>query len=137
MLLRAKFVLFSISNWNWKDKLPLIAGKVGGKSAEVLRDTGCIGVIIKRDLVSQDQFCETYGYAMTFDQTVVRALIAKIRVDTPHYVRKVKVLCFRKPIYELIIGNIPGAKESGDSADLGTCCSYKGSEYTNSRNEHG
>ena len=40
-----------------KDKLPLVTGKVGGKSAVVLRDTGCTRVIVKRDLVSQDQLC--------------------------------------------------------------------------------
>ena len=46
---------------NSKDKLPLVTGKFGGKSAEVLRDTGCTRVIVKRDLVSQDQLCGTYG----------------------------------------------------------------------------
>ena len=35
---------------NSKDKLPLVTGKVGGKSAEVLRDTGCTGVIAKRGI---------------------------------------------------------------------------------------
>ena len=55
------------------------------KSAEVLRDTGCTGVIVKRDLESQDQLCGTYGYAMAFDQSVIRAPTAKIRVDAPYY----------------------------------------------------
>ena len=40
---------------NSKDKLPLVTGKVAGKSAKVLRDSGCTEVIAKRDLVSQDQ----------------------------------------------------------------------------------
>ena len=73
---------------NSKDKLPLVTGEVGGKSAEVLRDTGCTGVIVKRDLVSQDQLCGTYEYVMAFDQSVIRAPMAKIRVDTPYYVEK-------------------------------------------------
>ena len=53
---------------NSKDKLPLVTGKVGGKSAEVLRDTGCTGVIVKKDLVSQDQLCVTYGHSINIIQ---------------------------------------------------------------------
>ena len=62
---------------------------INGKSAEVLRDSGCTGVIVKKDLVSQDQLCGTYGHAMAFDRSVIRAPIAKIRVDTPYYVEEV------------------------------------------------
>ena len=79
-----------------KDKLPLVTGKVGGKSAEVLRDSGCTEVIVKRDLVSQEKLCGKYGYEMAFDQTVIRAPFAKIRVDTPYCVGEVNALCFPK-----------------------------------------
>ena len=34
-----------------KENLPVLSGQVKGRSVEVLRDTGCSGVIIKRDLV--------------------------------------------------------------------------------------
>ena len=30
-----------------KDKLPVLSGMVGGKKVNVLRDTGCSGVIIR------------------------------------------------------------------------------------------
>ena len=45
---------------------------------------------------------------------MIRAPIAKIGVDIPYYVREVNALCFREPICELIIGNIPGAREPDD-----------------------
>ena len=99
---------------NSKNKLLLVTGKVGGKSAKVLHDTGCTGKIVKRDLVSQDQLCGTDGYVIEFDWSVIRAPIAKIRVDTPYYVGEVNALCFHEPICELIIGNIPGAREPDD-----------------------
>ena len=38
-----------------KDKLQLVNGKVGERCVEVLRDTDCTGVIIKRDLVNQGE----------------------------------------------------------------------------------
>ena len=75
-----------------KNKLPLVTGKVGGKSTEVLRDSGCTKVIIEKDLVSHDQLCGTNEYAMAFEQTVIRAPIAKIRADTPYYVGEL-MLC--------------------------------------------
>ena len=83
---------------NSKDKLPLVTGKVGGKSARMLCDAGCTGVIVGKDLVNQDQLCGTYEYAVAFDRSVIRAPIAKIRVDTPYYVGEVNALCFREPI---------------------------------------
>ena len=36
-----------------KDKLQLVNGKVGKRCVKVLHDTGCAGVLIKRDLVNQ------------------------------------------------------------------------------------
>ena len=39
-----------------KDNLPVLSGKVGGKKVEVLRDTGCSGVIIRRELVDEADF---------------------------------------------------------------------------------
>ena len=37
-----------------KDKLQLVNEKVGERCVEVLRDTGCTGVLIKRDSVKQE-----------------------------------------------------------------------------------
>ena len=51
---------------------------------------------------------------MAFDRSVIRAPIAKIRVDTLYYMGEVNALCFREPICELIIGNIPGARKPVD-----------------------
>ena len=51
---------------------------------------------------------------MAFDRSVIRAPIAKIRVDTPYYVGEVNALCFREPICDLIMENIPGARKPDD-----------------------
>ena len=39
-----------------RSKMPVVKGRVGEKCVDVLRDTGCIGIVVKRDLVSEDQF---------------------------------------------------------------------------------
>ena len=38
-----------------KYNLPVLSGKVGGKKVEVLRDAGCCGVIIRRELKQMKQ----------------------------------------------------------------------------------
>ena len=69
-----------------KDKLQLNNGKVGKRCVEVLRDTGCTGVLIKRDLVNQGELTGEKGYVATFDKTLlIRSPIAKIEVDTPFF----------------------------------------------------
>ena len=34
--------------------MPVLKGRVGGKTVDVLRDTGCSGVVVKKELVSED-----------------------------------------------------------------------------------
>ena len=36
--------------------MPVVKGRVGEKCIDVLRVTGCSGIVVKRDLVSEDQF---------------------------------------------------------------------------------
>ena len=77
-----------------KNKLQLINGKIGEKCVEVLCDTGCTGVLIKRDLVNQGELTDEKGYVTTFEKALlIRAPIAKIEVDTPYYVGEVEALC--------------------------------------------
>ena len=96
-----------------KDKLQLVNGKVGERCVEVLRDTGCTGVLIKRDVVNQGELTGEKGFVTTFDKTLlIRAPIAKIEVDTPYYVGEVEALCVQEPVADLIIGNITGAREA-------------------------
>ena len=99
-----------------KDKLLLVNGKLGERCVEVLRDTGCTGVPIKRDLVNQGELTGEKGYVTTFDKTLlIKAPIAKIQVDTLYYVGEVEALCVQEPVADLIIGNITGAREADNS----------------------
>ena len=100
-------------NVDAKDKLQLVNGKVGELCDEVLRDTGCAGVLIKRDLVNQGELTGEKGNVTTFDKTLlIRAPIAKIQVDIPYYVGEVEALYVQEPVADLIIGNITGAREA-------------------------
>ena len=83
----------------------VVKGRLGERSVDVLRDTGCSGIVVKRDPMSEDQF--------TGDFNVMLA-IAKIDVDTPFLKGEVEAQCLPDAVYELILGNAPGARAADD-----------------------
>ena len=97
-----------------KDNLPVLLSKVGGKRVVVLRDTGCSGVIIRRKLEDETEFTGEMGHITTVDLTLRLAPMAKVEVDTPFYVGTVEALCLQDPLFDLIIGNVHGARRSDD-----------------------
>ena len=66
-------------------KMPVLKGRVGGKTVDVLRDTGCSGVVVKKDLVSEDQYTGESSSMLLIDNTVRKVPIAKISADTPYF----------------------------------------------------
>ena len=39
-----------------ENRMPVVKGKVGNTSVNVLRDTGCSGIVVKKELVAEDQY---------------------------------------------------------------------------------
>ena len=62
--------------------MPDVKGRVGEKTVDVLRDTGCSGVVVKKTL---------------------SATISKGQVEAQ---------CLSDPIYDLIIGNVPDSRDA-------------------------
>ena len=84
-----------------KDNLPVLSGKVGDKKVEVLRDTACSGVIIRRELVNEADFIGEMGHIMTVNRTLKRSTMAKVEVDTAFYVGIVEAVCLQDPLFDL------------------------------------
>ena len=99
---------------NLSNQMPTSIGMVGNKSVTVLRDTGCSGVIVKRELVAEEQLTGKVGYIMTVARTLLKAPFANIEINTPYCSGTVEALCLRDPLYPLIVGNIPGARAPDD-----------------------
>ena len=102
-----------LSNEN-KKCIHLATGKVGENKVEVLRDTGCSGVIVKRELVKEDNFTGSMSYVMAIDRALKEAPITEIKVDTPYYTGVTQAICSRDPLFDLVIGNIPGVRNPDD-----------------------
>ena len=102
-------------------KMPVMMGTLNGTSVEVLRDTGCTGVVTKKAFVKKEQYTGQYKVMIRIDNSRVKAPTAKVKVDTPYYSGVVEAVCLDDALYDLVIGNIDGAKDPvmQQEADLG------------------
>ena len=94
-----------------KTNMPVSTGWIDGKQVSVLRDTGCSAVVVRRDLVTDRQLTGKKVLCVLIDGTVRRAETANIEIKTPHYSGNVEALCMKNPLYDLILGNIPGVDQ--------------------------
>ena len=95
-----------------RSKMPVVKGRVGEKTVDVLRDTGCSGVVVKRDLVGEDQFTGDFNVMLLIDNTARKMPITRIYVDTPYLKGHIEAQCLSDPIYHLITGNVPDARDA-------------------------
>ena len=65
-------------------KMPVVKGRVGEKTVDVLRDTGCSGIEVKKNLVSEDQFTGDFNVMLLIDNTARKVPIARIMVHMPY-----------------------------------------------------
>ena len=69
--------------------LPVSKGFVCGQLVQVLRDTGCSGVVVQKSLVTAKQYSGKKQRCAFIDGSVHTFPIADIYVDTPYYVGNV------------------------------------------------
>ena len=67
---------------------------------------------MKRDLIKEEQLTSKIDYVMTIAGTLLRA---PFEVSMLYFSETVKILYLKDPLYELIIGNIPGARAPYES----------------------
>ncbi len=54
----------------------------------------------------------THYTCVLIDGTVRRFPLERVKVDTPYYKGVIDDMCLQSPIYDVIIGNVPGARLS-------------------------
>ena len=100
-----------VSSVSSLSEMSTVQGFVGEKPVEVLRDTGCSGVIVSKDLVPESAYTGRSQTMVMVDYSSRVVPEVKISIDSPYYKGEVLALCVEKPLVGLIIGNIPGARE--------------------------
>ena len=96
-------------------RMPVCIGMMGGQSVSVLRDTGCSTEVVKRELVNNEQITGGTETCILIDGTVRRTPVAEIEIETPYYTGKVKAVCMESPLYDVIIGNVPGVSDENNN----------------------
>ena len=93
-----------------RSRLPTAVGTVNGQEVRVLRDTGCTGVIVKRNLVSENQFIGKECGVTLINDSQHKCPVARINIDCPFFKGTTDALCIDDPAHDLVIGNIEGSK---------------------------
>ena len=104
-------------NYTEKDKsMPVIEGYINQKRVNVLRDTGSDLIIVRSDLVKPEQMINKYKECRLVDKTTRKWPMAKVKLDNPYFTGTCEVLTVDTPVYDIIVGNVPGAR-AADNPD--------------------
>ena len=96
--------------------IPVVEGRICGRtgSVMVLRDTGCSGGIVRRSMCSEDSFTGETRTCVMINGDTFTAPVVHIMVDTPYFTGQFNALAVEKPVYDIVVGNIPGARNAND-----------------------
>ena len=92
----------------------MVKGRVAGKTANVLIDTCCSGIVVKGNLVTDERYLGGFSFMLLIDNIVKKVLIARITTDTPYLSGEVEAQGLPDAIYDLIIGNVPSVRPADD-----------------------
>ena len=101
--------------------MPVCEGFIGQQRVQTLRDTGCSGVIVKRKFVGDELLTGQNKLIVRIDNTIVKAPVANIDVQTPYYSGKTEAVCLEDALYDLVIGNINGARKPDEPVTQEIC----------------
>ena len=96
--------------------MPVVEGRISGRTGKVsvLRDTGCSGGLIRRRMCSEDSFTGETRTCVMINGDTFTAPVVNIIVDTPYFTGWFNALSVEKPVYDIVVGNIPGARDAID-----------------------
>ena len=75
--------------------VPVCEGRVGDTPVRVLRDTGCSSIVVKEDLVPEEDKLKEYATLILADGTVRIFQRAMVDVYTPYLCGRVKAFCMK------------------------------------------
>jgi len=88
--------------------MPVADGLLENQPSQVLQDTGCSAVIVCGSLVSETKLTGQEARCVLIDGTILRAPVAQVFLDTPYFTGFTDAVCMKNPLYDVIVGNIPG-----------------------------
>ncbi|KAL1487171.1 hypothetical protein MTO96_046629 [Rhipicephalus appendiculatus] len=102
---------------NWQDAtrflvdgMPMVQGRLLGRQVRVLRDTGCNTAIVRRELVPDVCLTGKKISVALLDGSTSHLPEAVVQVNTPYFTGMLKVACMDQPLYDLVLGTLPGVR---------------------------
>ncbi|KAH7961843.1 hypothetical protein HPB52_012636 [Rhipicephalus sanguineus] len=95
-------------------KLPVRRGFLESQPVSVLRDTGCNTVVVRHSLIPREKMTGTTSPVFLLDRTIRYLPEAIVFLDTPFFTGLARVKCMRDPLYDVVLGNIEGARPPND-----------------------
>ena len=80
--------------------------------------SGCSTIVVRRSLVPDEKLTGQEECCILIDGSIRHTPVAKIYVDTPYYSGLTTAVCMKNTIYDLIVGNIEGVRDSMDQQQL-------------------
>ena len=90
--------------------VPTSEGFVNKMSASTMRDSGCVGVIVKAAYVEPSQYTGQYKCCLLVDGTTRKFPTARVQLDSPYYTGVYEAMVVPTPPFDVIVGNIQGAE---------------------------
>ena len=72
-------------------------------------------MIVRRDLVTEQQLTGIQQLCVLIDGTVRKTPEAIIEIDSPYFTGKLKALCMKRPVYDVIFGNVEGIRDPDEA----------------------
>ena len=89
--------------------LPVVRGTLDGMPVQVLRDTGCTGLLVKRCLVNVTALTGDKRVLIKVDASQEEVGVARCNIQSPVFSGTVDMMCVPTMICDVIVGNVPGA----------------------------
>ncbi|XP_055883514.1 uncharacterized protein LOC129925943 [Biomphalaria glabrata] len=110
----------------WREeegRSPIADGFLNGTPIKVLRDTGSSVVVVRSTLAPKRT--GRFRWIKTIDSTMLKVATAMVQIDSPYFTGEVEAHLLDHPLYDCVVGNIPGAADPfqpnpnwGDSAKV-------------------
>uniref|UniRef100_A0A131YW51 Reverse transcriptase n=1 Tax=Rhipicephalus appendiculatus TaxID=34631 RepID=A0A131YW51_RHIAP len=92
------------------DGMPVVEGLLLEREVRVLLDTGCNTAIVRRELVPDVCLTGKKISVALLDGSTSHLPEAVVQVNTPYFTGMLKVACMDQPLYDLVLGNLPGVR---------------------------
>ena len=98
--------------------MPIAEGMLNGEKVLVLRDSGSSCVVVRKGIIEHSRELNEERktvYVYLANGKAVPAPVTEVYLESPYFSGKVSAMEMANPMYDVILGNVPGARCPGIS----------------------